>query len=114
MSKTRATDSQESSGCGCVGSITASARARNDQTRHRPRAGAAPLLCAVVVAVALGYASLEPAEAQTCSRSDAARIAEDRYGGETLRVSVEGDYLIVRLRLENGKIIDVAIYKEEC
>lgn len=114
MSKPRATGSQESSGCGCAGSITASARARNDQAHHRPRAGAAPLLCAVVVAAALGYASLEPAEAQTCSRNEAARIAEDRYGGEALRVSVEGDYLIVRLRLGDGRIIDVAIYEREC
>lgn len=49
-----------------------------------------------------------------CSQSQAAAIAVDRYGGSPLSVYVENDYLIVRLRLDDGRVIEVAIYRGEC
>ena len=84
-------------------------RACGDWIQHVPNTGAVRALGTVVVAVVLGWASLQPAQAQGHSADEAAMIAVEHYGGETLSVSPDGDYLIVRLLLPDGRVIDVAV-----
>ena len=55
-----------------------------------------------------------PALAAGCSPSNAAQIAASRYGGQTLSVTEDGNHFIVRLRLEDGQVIDVAIERDAC
>ena len=89
-------------------------RASSDRTRRRPGAGALLPLGAAVLAAALGCAIPEPAHAAKCSTDQATKIAVERYGGEALSVSPDGDYLIVRLRLPDGRVIDVAVDRWGC
>ena len=69
---------------------------------------------AAVVAAVVGWASVQPAHAGECSTEEATRTAVERYGGEALSVSPDGDYLIVRLRLPDGRVIDVAVDRWGC
>ena len=69
---------------------------------------------AVVVAAVLGWASVQPAHAEECSTDEATEKAVERYGGEALSVSPDGDVLVVRLRLEDGRVIDVAVDRWGC
>lgn len=89
-------------------------RARSDRTRRAPEMGGVPLLGALVVAAVLGWSSLEPARAAECSANEAEKIAIERYGGKALSVNPDGDYLIVRLRLSDGRVIDVAVDRWSC
>ena len=89
-------------------------RARSDWTRYPPKTGAVPALSALVVAAVLGGASLQPAHAGECSTDEATSIAIERYGGKALSVSPDGDYLIVRLQLSDGRVIDVAVDRWSC
>ena len=84
-------------------------RACGDWIQHAPNTGAVRALGTVVVAAVLGWASLQPAQAGGHSADEAAKIAVKHYGGETLSVSPDGDYLIVRLLLPGGRVIDVAV-----
>ena len=90
------------------------ASARSNWIRHPPKTGAVLVLSAVVVAAVVGWASLQPAHAGECSTEEATRTAVERYGGEALSVSPDGDYLIVRLRLPDGRVIDVAVDRWGC
>ena len=116
MSITKASGhhSQRTSGPGCSDVSATGPMARSDQARRHPKTGVKLALSAVLVVV-LGYASLEPAYAGECSRREAAKTAIDQYGGgKALSVTKEGDYLIVRLRLPDGYVVDVAIYRWGC
>ena len=88
--------------------------ARRDRIRRAFEMGGLPLLGALVVAVVLGWTSLQPAHAAECSANEAGKIAVERYGGKALSVSSDGDYLIVRLRLSDGRVIDVAVDRWSC
>ena len=89
-------------------------RARSDRIRRARETGGVPLLGALGVAAVLGWPSLQPAHAEECSANEAGKIAVERYGGEALSVSPDGDYLIVRLRLSDGRVIDVAVDRWSC
>ena len=51
---------------------------------------------------------------QSARQTRAGKIAVERYGGKALSVSSDGDYLIVRLRLSDGRVIDVAVDRWSC
>ncbi len=89
-------------------------RTRRDRIRRASETAGVPLLGALVVAAVLGLPSLQPAHAAECSANEAGKIAVKRYGGKTLSVSPDGDYLIVRLRLSDGRVIDVAVDRWSC
>ena len=89
-------------------------RACSDWIHHLPKTGAVMALSTVVVATVLGWASVQPAHAGECSTDEATKIAVERYGGQALSVSPDGDYLIVRLRLPDGRVIDVAVDRWGC
>ena len=55
-----------------------------------------------------------PASAAMCSPADAAQIAVSHYGGQALSVTADGNHFIVRLRLEDGQVIDVAVERDSC
>ena len=84
------------------------------RTRRQPNSGMAPALGAAVVAAALGLASLESAHAAQCSTEEAAKIAVERYGGKALSITPDGDVLVVRLQLADGRVIDVAVDRWGC
>ena len=88
--------------------------ARNDRMHQPPKTGAVPVVGAVVVTAFLGWGSLQPAHAEECSAEAAAKIAVERYGGQALSVSPDGGYLVVRLLLPNGRVIDVAVGRRGC
>ena len=88
--------------------------ARSDWIRSAPKTAAVAVLGVVSVAAILGWASLQPAHAGECSTGEASKIAVERYGGKALSVSSDGDYLIVRLRLSDGRVIDVAVDRWSC
>ena len=56
----------------------------------------------------------QQAVAGPCSAADAAQIAASRYGGQALSVSTDGAHFIVRLRLPDGYVIDVAVGRDSC
>ena len=89
-------------------------RTRRDRIRRASETAGVPLLGALVVAAVLGLPSLQPAHAAECSANEAGKIAVKRYGGKALSVSPDGDYLIVRLRLSDGRVIDVAVDRWSC
>ena len=89
-------------------------RACSDWTQHPLKTRAVLAFSAVVVAAVLGWASVQPAHAGECSTDEATRIAVERYGGRALSVSPDGDYLIVRLQLPDGRVIDVAVDRWGC
>lgn len=88
--------------------------ARSDWVRSAPKTGAVAVLGALAVAAVLSWASLQPAHAGECSTDEARKIATERYGGKALSVSSDGDYLVVRLRLADGRVIDVAVDRWSC
>lgn len=55
-----------------------------------------------------------PASAAMCSPADAAQIAVSRYAGQALSVTADGNHFIVRLRLKDGQVIDVAVERDSC
>ena len=81
---------------------------RRDCSTVRTVVFALPL---VSVLLALGP---NPAIAGPCSAADAAQIAASRYGGQALSVSTDGAHFIVRLRLPDGYVIDVAVGRDSC
>ena len=89
-------------------------RACSDWIQHPLKTRAVLAFSAVVVAAVLGWASVQPAHAGECSTDEATRIAVERYGGQALSVSPDGDYLIVRLQLPDGRVIDVAVDRWGC
>ena len=114
MTRVSASHSQRPGGRGRAEISIASPMARHDQARRRSKTGVTLALSAVLAAV-LGYASPEPAYARECSRREAERIAIDQYGGgQVLSVIAERDYLIVRLLLPDGYVVDVAIFRRGC
>ena len=84
------------------------------RTRRRQKKGKASALGAALMAVVLGFASPERAHAAQCSTMEAAKIAVKRYGGKALSVTPDGDVLVVRLRLADGRVIDVAVDRWGC
>ena len=89
-------------------------RACSDWIQHPLKTRAVLAFSAVVVVAVVGWASVQPAHAGECSTEEATRTAVERYGGEALSVSPDGDYLIVRLRLPDGRVIDVAVDRWGC
>jgi NifU-like protein involved in Fe-S cluster formation len=89
-------------------------RTRSIRTRRQQKSGRASALGAAVVAVILGFANLEPAHAAQCSTEEAAKIAVKRYGGKALSITPDGDVLVVRLQLADGRVIDVAVDRWGC
>ena len=89
-------------------------RACSDWIQHPLKTRAVLAFSAAVVAAVVGWASLQPAHAGECSTEEATRTAVERYGGQALSVSPDGDYLIVRLRLPDGRVIDVAVDRWGC
>ena len=87
---------------------------RSTRFRRRLEPGRASALPAVVVAAVLGFANLAPAHAAECSTEEAAEIAVERYGGKAISVTPDGDVLVVRLQLADGRVIDVAVERWEC
>ena len=88
--------------------------APSDRVHQPPKTGPVSVLGTVVVAAVLGCASLQPAQAAECSTDEATRVAVERYGGQALSVIPDGDYLVVRLRLPDGRVIDVAVDRWGC
>ena len=84
------------------------------RTRGQRTPGRTSVLGAAALAVVLGIANLEPVHAAQCSTADAAKIAVKRYGGKALSVTPDGDVLVVRLRLADGRVIDVAVDRWGC
>ena len=70
-----------------------------------------PVLPIIGLLVAIDPA---PALAAMCSPADAAQMAVSRYGGQTLSITADGNHFIVRLRLQDGQVIDVAVERESC
>ena len=89
-------------------------RMRRIGIRRRRESSMATALGAVAVAVVLGFADLDPAHAAQCSTAQAAEIAVERYGGKALSVTPDGDVLVVRLQLADGRVIDVAVDRWGC
>ena len=89
-------------------------RTGSDRIRRAFETGGVPLLGALVIAAVLSWTSLQPAHAAECSANEAGKIAVEGYGGKALSVSPDGDYLIVRLRLSDGRVIDVAVDRWSC
>ena len=89
-------------------------RTRGTRTRRRQEPGRATALGTAAAAVILGFAGLAPAHAAQCSTTEAAKIAVERYGGKALSVTPDGDVLVVRLRLADGRVIDVAVDRWGC
>ena len=83
------------------------------QERPRSRANGRRILLSALVLL-LSYGGMEPAYARECSTSEAKRIAVDYYGGQVVSVTREGDYMLVRLELSDGRHIDVAIDRWGC
>ena len=87
-------------------------KGRHDRPRRRSNARVALL---IALAVAFGHAGVvEPAYARECSTSEAERMAVDYYGGRVVSVTRDGDYMVVRLKLSDGRVIDVAIDRWGC
>ena len=89
-------------------------RTGSDRIRRASETGAVPLVGALAVVAVLGWSSFQPAHAAECSANEAGKIAVERYGGKALSVSPDGDYLVVRLRLSDGRVIDVAVDRWSC
>ena len=89
-------------------------RTRGIRTRRQRGSGRATVLGTAAAAVILGFAGLAPAHAAQCSTTEAAKIAAERYGGKALSVTPDGDVLVVRLRLADGRVIDVAVDRWGC
>ena len=87
---------------------------RGIRTRRQRESGKARAFGTAAVAVILGFANLAPAHAAQCSTAEAAKIAVERYGGKALSVTPDGDVLVVRLRLADGRVIDVAVDRWGC
>ena len=87
---------------------------RSIGSRRQREPGRASALGTAAVAVVLGFAVLAPAHAAQCSTAEAAQIAVERYGGKALSVTPDGDVLVVRLRLADGRVIDVAVDRWGC
>ena len=87
---------------------------RGIRTRRQRKSGRATALGTAAAAVVLGFAGLAPAHAAQCSTTEAAKIAVERYGGKALSVTPDGDVLVVRLRLADGRVIDVAVDRWGC
>lgn len=84
------------------------------RTGRQRGSGRATVLGTAAAAVILGFANLAPAHAAQCSTTEAAKIAVERYGGKALSVTPDGDVLVVRLRLADGRVIDVAVDRWGC
>ena len=95
----------------CVEGSMTDPKGQHYRPRRRSNARVA-LLSAL--AVAFGHVGVEPAYARECSTSEAKRTAVDYYGGRVVSVTRDGDYMIVRLRLSDGRVIDVAIDRWGC
>ena len=87
---------------------------RSTGTRRRGESSKATALGTAAIAVILSFAALAPAHAAECSTAEASKIAVKRYGGKALSVTPDGDVLIVRLRLADGRVIDVAVDRWGC
>ena len=75
------------------------------------RASLLPMLPTIGLLVGIISA---PVSAAMCSPEDAAQIAVSRYGGQALSITADGDHFIVRLRLPDGQVLDVAIERDSC
>ncbi|QTL34513.1 PepSY domain-containing protein [Pseudoalteromonas viridis] len=72
-----------------------------------PRCLAATLICCVL--------AFQPAQAtekqDTISKKQAVKLATDKYSGKTLKISKQGEYYVVRILLDDGRIIDLKVHQ---
>ncbi|MBQ4835454.1 MULTISPECIES: PepSY domain-containing protein [Pseudoalteromonas] len=47
----------------------------------------------------------------TISKKEAVQLATTKQPGKTLKISLEGDYFVVRILQSDGRIIDVKVHK---
>lgn len=113
MSRTSGSADQRSKDHSGDGMGAAGMGAPRPRVHRASSARAVRFLGTLVLAATFGFVSIESAEAE-CSMNDAKRKAESSYGGTALSVSVDGDYLVVRLRLRDGQIIYVSIPRWSC
>ena len=86
----------------------------NPRVRHWPKIITTAVLGTVLILILI-YMNLGPAYARECSKGEAVSIAIGQYGAiRSLGVDDVGDYLIVRLLLQGGDIVEVAVYKWGC
>ncbi|MCO7187248.1 MULTISPECIES: PepSY domain-containing protein [unclassified Pseudoalteromonas] len=72
-----------------------------------PRCFATALICCL-----LGLHSAQATEKQdTISKKQAVKLATDQYAGKTLKISKQGDYYIVRILRDDGRIIDLKVHQ---
>jgi len=69
----------------------------------------------LAVAVFACVLVLSPAQAKntqdTISKKEAVQLATTKQPGKTLKISLEGDYYVVRILQSDGRIIDVKVHK---
>ncbi|MCG7535853.1 PepSY domain-containing protein [Pseudoalteromonas sp. OOF1S-7] len=72
-----------------------------------PRCLASTLICCLLV-----FQTAQATEKQdTISKKQAVKLATDLYSGKTLKISKQGDYYVVRILLDDGRIIDLKVHQ---
>ncbi|KKE80844.1 PepSY domain-containing protein [Pseudoalteromonas luteoviolacea] len=47
----------------------------------------------------------------TISKKEAVQLATTKQPGKTLKISLEGDYFVVRILQSDGRIVDIKVHK---
>ncbi|QPB82939.1 PepSY domain-containing protein [Pseudoalteromonas rubra] len=69
-------------------------------------------LAIILVFCLLGAQPTEASQKQdTISKKQAVKLATDQYSGKTLKISKRGDYYVVRILLDDGRIIDLKVHQ---
>ncbi|KZN28473.1 hypothetical protein N480_10285 [Pseudoalteromonas luteoviolacea S2607] len=70
--------------------------------------------CLVVMflACAMAVCPVQAKDTQdTISKKEAVQLATTKQPGKTLKISLEGDFYVVRILQSDGRIIDVKVHK---
>ncbi|MDK1289913.1 PepSY domain-containing protein [Pseudoalteromonas umbrosa] len=71
-----------------------------------------PLCFAIFALVcSLTFTQAQAAQQDTISKKEAVQLATTEQPGKTLKISLEGDYFIVRILQSDGRIVDVKVHK---
>ncbi|MBQ4811045.1 hypothetical protein A7985_00860 [Pseudoalteromonas luteoviolacea] len=69
-------------------------------------------LAAIFMVCALAVSPVQAKNTQdTISKKEAVQLATTKQPGKTLKISLEGDYYVVRILQSDGRIIDVKVHK---